>query len=63
MFIGINSNRGQVIEDNEAFEYAKEHIDDLKGNERIEFVKFFFSGDYVWEEEEHGNRKVDGYSD
>lgn len=47
-FIGVGKNSGKVVENEDAFEYALEQIkNDL--SERLEFLEWFYSGD--WYEE------------
>jgi hypothetical protein len=48
--MGIMSNEGIKIPEDEAFDYAKEHLNELDERDRKEFVEWFFSGNWVKKE-------------
>ena len=50
MWKGINSEKGKLVSDAEAYEYAKEHLDQMPERDKLLFVEFFFSGDWIKEE-------------
>lgn len=49
-YMGIMSNEGINIPEDEAFDYAKEHLNELDERDRKEFVEWFFSGNWVKKE-------------
>jgi hypothetical protein len=49
-YIGILNNKGIEIPEDEAFEYAKNHLDEMNERDKQEFVEWFFSGDFIKEE-------------
>lgn len=50
MWCGIGPEAGRVVSDQEAYEYAKEHLDDMPEKDKQLFVEFFFSGNWVKED-------------
>ena len=46
---GIGPNAGLLVEEDRAFDYVKEHLDELPDRDRKELVEFFFSGDWIKE--------------
>ena len=44
---GIGPNAGLLVEEVRAFDYVKEHLDELPDRDRKELVEFFFSGDWI----------------
>lgn len=46
-YMGIMSNEGINIPEDEAFDYAKEHLNELDERDRKEFVEWFFSGNFI----------------
>lgn len=50
MWCGIGPEAGRVVSDQEAYEYAKEHLDDMPEEDKQLFVEFFFSGNWVKED-------------
>ena len=42
---------GKAVNDAEAFEYAKNHLDELPQEDKELFVEFFFSGNWIKEED------------
>lgn len=51
-YIGIGPERGKIVDSENAYEYAKAHLDDMPQADKLEFVNFFFSGNWI---EEEGN--------
>lgn len=50
-YIGILSEQGKVIPAEKAFSYALERITNGTDEEKAEFVEWFYSGDWYYEEE------------
>ena len=48
MWCGLGPEAGRVVSDQNAYEYAKEHLDDMPERDKQLFVAFFFSSS-VWE--------------
>lgn len=46
MYVGINSEHGKVVSDEEAFDYALERVKESE-EIRSEFVEWFYSGDWI----------------
>lgn len=42
---------GKVVRVENAYAYAKEHLDEMPEEDKKEFVRFFFSGDWTKEED------------
>ena len=42
---------GKVVRVENAYAYAKEHFDEMPEEDKKEFVRFFFSGDWTKEED------------
>lgn len=53
-YIGFHEYKGVVVPEDEAFEYAKNHLDELSENDKKGFVEWFFSGNFVRKEIENG---------
>lgn len=49
-YVGILCNEGIVVPEEEAFEYAKKHLDELPEEDKKGFVDWFFSGDFIEKE-------------
>lgn len=49
MWCGIGPEAGRVVSDQQAYEYAKAHLDDMPEDDKRLFVEFFFSGNWVKE--------------
>lgn len=49
MWCGIGPEAGRAVSDQQAYEYAKEHLDDMPEEDKKLFVEFFFSGNWVKE--------------
>ena len=47
VYVGILGNEGIWLNEEDAFEYAKDHLDELNEADRKEFVEWFFSGDVI----------------
>lgn len=47
--IGIES--GKEVSDECAFDYAKNHLDEMTDMDKQTFVEFFFSGNWIREED------------
>lgn len=47
MYVGINKNKGINVMEEDAYDYAKTHLDDMDKQDKQLFVDFFFSGDFV----------------
>lgn len=50
MYKGIGPEAGKIIKEDEAYEYAKLHLDEMPQEDKILFVKFYFSGNWIEEE-------------
>ena len=37
----------EVVQEEDAFLYAKEHLNDISENDRKEFIDWFFSGNWI----------------
>ena len=46
-YMGLNANSGINVSGDEAFEYAKEHLDEMSDEDKSDFVEWFFSGDWL----------------
>ena len=46
-YMGFNVNAGVNVSEDEAFEYAKEHLDEMSDEEKADFIEWFFSGDWL----------------
>ena len=51
-YVGIGPERGREVEETAAFEYAANHLDDLPEEDKKDFVDWFFSGNWVKEDDE-----------
>lgn len=49
-YIGFGEYQGVKVPEEESFEYAKNHIDDLSDEDKQGFVDWFFSGEFIKEE-------------
>ena len=47
MWCGIGPEAGRGVSDQQAYEYAKEHLDDMPEEDKKLFVEFFFSGNWI----------------
>lgn len=47
MWCGIGPEAGRVVSDQQAYEYAKEHLDDMPEEDKKLFVEFFFSWNWI----------------
>ena len=56
MYIGILSNEGVNVSDQDAFQYVKDHLDELPDEDKLKCVQFYFSGDFIHKEEEECRR-------
>lgn len=54
MWCGIGPEDGKRVPDCEAYEYAKSHLDEMPEKDKQLFVEFFFSGNWVKEEDREG---------
>ena len=52
MYRGILEERGKVVEESEAYEYAKDHLDEMPDKDKQLFVDFFFSGSCIKENDD-----------
>lgn len=43
---------GKVVRVENAYAYAKEHLDEMPEEDKKEFVRFFFSGDWIEEDKD-----------
>lgn len=48
MWCGIGPEEGRVVSEQEAYEYAKAHLDEMPERDKRLFVEFFFSSN-AWE--------------
>lgn len=51
-FVGIGAEEGKTIYEEDSFDYALERISHGTEEEKLEFVEWFFSGNWVKEREE-----------
>lgn len=51
-YIGIGPEHGNTVDGQQAYRYAKEHLDGIPEEDRRLFVEFFFSGNWVKEDED-----------
>lgn len=52
IYIGCFSERGKRVPEEMAFEYAKDHLDEMNERDKKEFVEWFFSGNWIKEKGE-----------
>ena len=50
MWCGIGPEDGRRVPECEAYEYAKAHLDEMPEKDKLLFVEFFFSGNWVKED-------------
>lgn len=43
---------GEVVPEEDSFDYAKAHLDELSEQEKADFVEWFFSGCWICEQKE-----------
>lgn len=46
-YVGFSEYKGVIVPVEEAFEYAKCHLDELSEEDKQGFVDWFFSGDFI----------------
>jgi hypothetical protein len=51
-YMGVSVNEGINVSGDEAFEYAKEHLDEMSDEDKADFVEWFFSGNWIKQEGE-----------
>lgn len=51
MYRGIGIESGKEVSDECAFDYAKNHLDEMTDMDKQTFVEFFFSGNWIREED------------
>lgn len=49
-YVGFKEYAGEVVPVDEAFKYAKDHLDELSDEEKQGFVDWFFSGNFIKKE-------------
>lgn len=49
MWCGIGPEDGHRVPECEAYEYAKAHLDEMPEKDKLLFVEFFFSGNWIKE--------------
>ena len=60
-YIGcFGTERGVVVPEEQAFDYAKNHLDELSEEDKQEFVDWFFSGNFIKKEIENDFYRVFG---
>ena len=47
---GIGPERGKTVSGSDAYEYGKARMGEMPEADKVEFVKFFFSGNWIEEE-------------
>lgn len=53
MYVGVGKDHwGKKVLNDEAYEYAKAHLDEMDDRDKQLFVEFFFSGCWVKEDED-----------
>lgn len=50
-YVGILKESGKCVDESDAYEYAKSHLDEMPEEDKNLFVDFFFSGNWVKEHE------------
>lgn len=50
IYIGIGPEKGRIVDESIAYEYAKAHLDEMSDKDKQEFVDFYFSDHWVKEE-------------
>lgn len=51
VFVGIGLERGKHVPEKEAYQYVKEHLDDMAPEDRNELINWFFSGNWLKKED------------
>lgn len=51
-YVGVLPKERKVVPEEEAFDYAKEHLDEMSEEEKADFVEWFFSGNWIKQEGE-----------
>lgn len=51
VYVGMFKEEGKMVPESEAYEYAKEHLDEMPEEDKKLFVEFFFSGHWIKKEE------------
>ena len=52
MWCGIGPEDGHRVPECDAYEYAKAHLDEISEKDKQLFVEFFFSGNWVKEDDD-----------
>lgn len=56
-YVGILEETGKCIDESDAYEYAKSHLDEMPQEDKNLFVDFFFSGNWVKENEMRSRKR------
>lgn len=51
-YVGVFPNEGKIVPEEDAFEYAKSHLDEMAECDKSEFIEWFFSGNWIKQEGE-----------
>lgn len=51
MYVGIGPEKGIKVFEENAFDYAMEHMKNIDEESKKQFVEWFFSGDFIKEDE------------
>lgn len=51
LYIGSHEYKGVVVKEEDAFDYAKDHLDQLSDEDKQGFVDWFYSGNFMKKEE------------
>ena len=55
-YVGVLPKEKKIVPEEEAFDYAKEHLDEMSEDEKADFVEWFFSGNWIKKEGEIDHR-------
>ena len=45
-YVGIGPERGKVVDEADAYDYAKEHLDEMPPKDKQLFIEFYFSDNW-----------------
>lgn len=51
MYVGFHEYKGVRVEEENAYDFAKDHLDELSEEDKKGFVEWFFSGNFIRREE------------
>lgn len=50
-YIGIGPENGKIVSATNAYDYAKQHLDDISESDKKDFVEWFYSGNWISSED------------